>query len=68
MKRKRPVLVPFKLKWKDFVWFIAFSLVAIIIFLLSSSKATAQVSPFSKDKVATYQKNDSCSNQYALLY
>jgi hypothetical protein len=59
--RNKPVLVPFKLKWKDFAWLIAFSLLAVIVFLLSSSKASAQVPSFSKVEFVTYQKDSSFS-------
>jgi hypothetical protein len=59
--RNKPVLVPFNLKWKDFAWLIAFSLLAVIVFLLSSSKATAQVPSFSNVDFVTYQKDSSFS-------
>ena len=59
--RNKPVLVPFKLKWKDFVWLIAFGLLSTIVFLLSYSKATAQVPSFSKVDFVTYQKDSSLS-------
>jgi hypothetical protein len=59
--RNKPVLVPFKLKWKDFVWLIAFGVLVLIVFLLSSSNATAQVPSFSKVDFVTYQKDSSFS-------
>jgi hypothetical protein len=59
MKRTRPVLVPFKLKWRDFAWLIAFSLLAIVIVLLSTSKTSAQVYSFSHVDYVTHQKDSS---------
>lgn len=59
--RNRPVLVPFKLTWKDFAWLIAFGLLVIIIFLISATKATGQVQSFNKVDFVTYQKDSSFS-------
>lgn len=59
--RNKPVLVPFKLKWRDFVWLIAFGVLALMVFLLSSLKANAQIPSFSKVDFVTYQKDSSFS-------
>jgi hypothetical protein len=59
--RNKPVLVPFKLKWKDFMWLIAFSILVIFIILFSASKTTAQVASFGKVDFVTYKKDSSFS-------
>jgi hypothetical protein len=57
MKRTKPVLLPFKFKWRDLAWLIAFSLLALIIHLLSASKAKAQVFSFGNVDFVTHQKD-----------
>jgi hypothetical protein len=61
LSRKKPVLVPYSLKWRDFAWLIAFGLLAVIIFLVSSSKANAQMHSQSKVDFVTYQADSSFS-------
>jgi hypothetical protein len=55
--RNTPVVVPFKLKWRDFSWHIAFGLLVVIVFFLSTGKAAAQVQSFNKVDFVTYQKD-----------
>ncbi len=61
LSRKKPVLIPYSLKWRDFAWLITFGLLAVIIFLLSSSKANAQVPSQSKVDFVTYRSDSSFS-------
>lgn len=61
LSRKKPVLIPYRLKWRDFAWLIAFGLLTVIIFLVSSSKVNAQVPSLSKVDFVTYQVDSSFS-------
>jgi hypothetical protein len=61
MKSGRPpILVPFKLKRKDFIWLIVLALILLII-ALNTKDASAQTLAFDKVDFVTYQKDSTFS-------